>query len=113
MGSRGEAGKAGGNTKPPRRGVDKEQGLALAVLRKEESMPFSPNPDGTWQEIRETAQPGGSARQSIPDREVPESEKKAAKEKAKAALAASGREDRLVRWWNSAMERLGRPDEKI
>jgi hypothetical protein len=49
----------------------------------------------------------------VPDREVPESEKKAAREKAKAALAVSGRDDRLVRWWNSAMERLGRPDEKI
>ena len=91
--------------------ADKPQ-LTLAALQKEASMPFQPNPDGTWREVQSTADPT-VIRPSVPDKDVPESEKQATKEQALAALAASGRNDNLVRWWNSAMSILGRRDDRI
>ena len=74
-------------------------------------MPFYPDPDGTWREVQENS--GTVIRCDIPDKEVAESVKQAARETVVATLAAPGPDDRLVRWWNSAMECLGRHDQKV
>jgi hypothetical protein len=83
----------------------------LAALGKEASMPFHPNPDGSWREVQ--ADYTTIIRSSVPDSDVPDSEKKAALEKVKVVLATSGPSDPLVRWWNSAMSILGRRDDRL
>lgn len=75
-------------------------------------MPFLPNPDGTWREVAAESDTT-VIRASVPDEAVPESEKQACMERVKAVLAASGRSDELVRWWNSAMSMLGRRDDRL
>ncbi len=74
-------------------------------------MPFYPNPDGTWREVQEDSDM--VIRRDIPHKAVTESAKQVARATVVATLAASGPDDRLVRRWNSAMECLGRHDQKV